>query len=208
MEILFDGVKEFNRTDFEKNKELFERLGNSQSPHTLFIGCSDSRVVPELITKSLPGDLFIVRNIANVVPYYMESSEYLSTTSAIEYAVLVLNVQSIVICGHSNCGGCRALSLSEDELNKIPHTRKWINLVKNAKNRAEKIVKDAGITENYDWLIEQENIVEQMNNLLTYPFISERYKKKELNVYGWYYDITTGSVYNYNVKEKTFEKIE
>ncbi|MBN1501760.1 MAG: carbonic anhydrase [Spirochaetes bacterium] len=208
MKILFDGVKEFSSNDFKRNKELFKKLGNSQNPHTLFIGCSDSRVVPDLITKSLPGDLFVVRNIANVVPYYRSSSEFLSTTSAIEYAIIVLNVENIVVCGHSNCGGCRALYLNDSELNKIPHTAKWLELVKSAKIKAEHIARDAGTEDDIDWLIEQENIVEQMNNLTTYPLVEEKYSRGELNIYGWYYEIGTGTVYNYNSVEKIFEKIE
>ncbi len=208
MDILFDGVKEFSSIDFEKNKDLFKRISNSQKPHTLFIGCSDSRVVPDLITKSLPGDLFVIRNIANVVPVYRQSSEYLSTTSAIEYAVLILNVSSIVICGHSNCGGCKALFLNEEELNKIPHTKKWLEMAKTARTKAETIISRFGTTENIEWLIEQENIVDQMNHLVTYPFIKEKFRKKELKIFGWYYDIGSGSVYNYNAKEKVFEKIQ
>lgn len=208
MKILFDGVKEFSKNDFEKNKSLFKSLSSSQNPHTLFIGCSDSRVVPDLITKSLPGDLFVVRNIANVVPYYRASSEYLSTTSAIEYAMLVLNVENIIVCGHSNCGGCKALFLEEKELNKIPHTKKWLELAKNAKVMAESISKDFQNIDDIVWLVEQENIVEQMNHLISYPLIEERYSKNQLNIYGWYYDIGTGSVYNYNFKDKIFEKIE
>ncbi len=208
MKILFDGVKEFSKKDFEKNKELFKRLGDTQQPHTLFIGCSDSRVVPDLITKSLPGDLFVVRNLANVVPYYRESSDYLSTTSAIEFALVVLNVENIVVCGHSNCGGCKTLYLDEAELAKIPHTRKWIELVKHAKEKVDAVIKDVGNTDDIEWLVEQENVVEQMNHLLTYPMVEERYSKGKLNIYGWYYEIGTGSVYNYNSKEKVFEKIE
>lgn len=208
MKILFNGVKEFTKNEFEKNKELFKRLSKSQNPHTLFIGCSDSRVNPALITKSLPGDLFVVRNIANVVPLYRSSSEYLSTTSAIEYAVLVLNVENIVVCGHSNCGGCKALFLNDSELEKIPHTKKWVELIRNSKTKAENIVKKIGKKKNIEWLVEQENIIEQMNHLLTYPFIEERYKKGLINIYGWYYHIGKGMVYNYNVKNKVFEKIE
>ncbi|MDP3980315.1 MAG: carbonic anhydrase [Chlamydiota bacterium] len=208
MKFLFDGVKEFSNNDFEKNKKLFARLSSSQKPHTLFIGCSDSRVVPALITKTLPGDLFVVRNIANIVPCYRSSSEYLSTTSSIEYALLVLNVENIVICGHSNCGGCKALFLSEAELQKIPHTKKWLELAKNAKIQAEDILKNVGNENDLEWLVEQENIVEQMNHILTYPFVEERYNKGLLNIYGWYYEIGTGIVYNYNQKEEIFEKIE
>ena len=111
MDSLFDGVKEFNTTDFLEHKELFEKIGNNQSPHTLFIGCSDSRLVPNLITKTLPGELFVIRNIANLVPIYRTSNDFLATTSAIEYAVKILNVTNIVVCGHSNCGGCNALYL-------------------------------------------------------------------------------------------------
>jgi carbonic anhydrase len=208
MKILFDGVKEFSKNDFEMNKELFKRLGTSQRPHTLFIGCSDSRVVPDLITKSLPGDLFVVRNIANVVPYYRESSEFLSTTSAIEYALLVLNVENIVVCGHSNCGGCKALYLDDADLEKIPHTRKWLELVNNVKVKVELIIKDFDNKKDIEWLVEQENIVEQMNHLLSYPLVEERYNNGTLNIYGWYYEICSGTVYNYNRKEKVFEKIE
>ncbi|MDH4198745.1 MAG: carbonic anhydrase [Spirochaetia bacterium] len=208
MEFLFDGVKEFSKNDFEKNKELFRKLGTVQKPHTLFIGCSDSRVVPGLITKSLPGDLFVVRNIANVVPYYRASSEYLSTTSAIEYALIILDVKNIIVCGHSNCGGCKALYLNDEELDKIPHTKKWLELVKNAKIKAESIVKDFDIKNDYEWLVEEENIIEQMNNLLTYPLVEERFSNGQLNILGWYYEIETGTVYNYNQKEKIFEKIE
>jgi len=208
MKILFNGVKEFTKTEFEKNRKLFERIGKSQQPHTLFIGCSDSRVVPELITKSLPGDLFVVRNIANVVPLYKSSSEYLSTTSAIEYAVLVLNIVNIVVCGHSNCGGCKSLFKDNEELEKTPHTKKWLELIKNSKIKAEKMVKNIGKQKDIEWLVEQENIIEQMNHLLTYPFIEERHKKGLMNIYGWYYHIGKGKVYNYNVKDKVFEKIE
>lgn len=208
MKILFDGVKEFSRNDFEKNRDLFKRISRSQTPHTLFIGCSDSRVVPDLITKSLPGDLFVIRNIANVVPCYRSSSEYLSTTSAIEYAVVVLNVENIVICGHSNCGGCEALFMKDEDLEKIPHTRKWLELAQDAKKKAESIISAVGDGSNYEWLVEQENIVEQMNHLLTYPFVEERFSEGRINIYGWYYEIGTGVVYNYNQKEKMFERIK
>ena len=208
MENLFDGVKEFNSTDYLEHKELFKVLGRQQNPHTLFIGCSDSRLVPNLITKTLPGELFVIRNIANVVPYFRISNEFLSTTSAIEYAVNVLNVSNIVICGHSNCGGCNALYLDEKSLGEIPHTKKWLELAEPVKKIVKENLDNAEDYPKREWMTEQLNIVEQMKHLLTYPYIKEKYVKKEINILGWYFLIETGEIFNYDIEEKKFKKIE
>ena len=206
MDSLFDGVKEFNANDFLDNKALFEKIGRSQEPHTLFIGCSDSRIVPNLITKTLPGELFVIRNIANLVPPYRTSDEFLATTSAIEYSVKILNVSTILICGHSNCGGCNALYMDEARGAEIPHTRKWLELAKNVRSKMLKLkIADPAVRE---WMTEQLNIVEQMNHLLTYPYIREKYNQGELNILGWYYIIGTGEVFNYQKEENRFVKIE
>lgn len=206
MEYLFDGVKTFNRKDFEAYKPLFEEIGRKQAPHTLFIGCSDSRVVPNLITRTLPGELFVVRNIANIVPYYRQTEEYVATTSAIEYAVLVLDVENIVVCGHSNCGGCNALFRSDADLAAIPHTKKWLELSSRVR---QQILKEGILDESErEWRAEQLNIIEQMNHLVTYPYIKERYRSKKLNIFGWHYIIETGEVFNYSKEEKQFQKIE
>ena len=208
MDFLFDGVKEFSKTDFEKNRDLFSRLSNQQKPHTLFISCSDSRIVPNLLTKTNPGEIFVVRNVANIVPPYRVSSEYLSTTSAIEYAVQVLDVDNIIICGHSNCGGCKALFLEDKDFENIPHTGRWLSLARSAKMKAKELAGQEKNNVEIEWLVEQENIVEQMNHLVTYPFIKERYKAGAINIFGWYYEIGTGSVYNYHPEEKRFILIE
>ncbi len=208
MKVLFDGVKEFSTKDFENNKDLFDKLKDSQFPHTLFIGCSDSRVVPVMITKSNPGDLFVIRNVANIVPYFRLSSEYLATTSAIEYAVVMLNVQTIIICGHTNCGGCRALFMKDEELEQIPNTKKWLELAQTARVRAEEIKSEIGNEEDIYSIVEKANIVEQLNHLMTYPFIKKKQASGELTILGWYYDIGTGKVYNYNFIDKTFDLIE
>lgn len=206
MQSLFDGVKEFNSNDFFEHEELFQKIGRSQVPHTLFIGCSDSRVVPNLITKTLPGELFVIRNIANIVPVYRKSEEFLATTSAIEYSVKILNVSTILICGHSNCGGCNALYMDEARGAEIPHTRKWLELAKNVRSKMLKLkIADPAVRE---WMTEQLNIVEQMNHLLSYPYIREKYNKGELNILGWYYIIGTGEVFNYQKNENKFVKIE
>lgn len=205
MDYLFEGVQDFNSVDFEHYKTLFQYLKRRQNPHTLFIGCSDSRIVPNLITKTLPGELFVVRNIANIVPKYRETEEYLATTSAIEYAVQILNVRNIVVCGHSNCGGCHAIFEKDSELDKIPHTKKWLKLAEEVKRKIE--------TENIqdevekEWKAEQLNIVEQMNHLMTYPYIQERYENNTINIYGWYYIIQSGDVFNYDKENNEFVKI-
>ena len=203
---LFDGVREFNSVEFERYRELFGKIGRSQDPHTLFIGCSDSRVVPNLITKTQPGELFMVRNIANIVPMYRESEEFLSTTSAIEYAVQVLNVSTIIVCGHSNCGGCNALFADESTLKHIPHTRKWLELSKAVREKLTRLhIADPDVRE---WMSEQLNVVEQMRHLLTYPYIAERYRNGDLKILGWYYIIETGEVFDYQSDIRQFVKIQ
>lgn len=207
MERLFKGIAKFREKDFEAHKELFQNLGRQQQPHTLFIGCADSRVVPERLTRTMPGELFTVRNVANIVPPFRLTEEYVATTASIEYAVQVLEVQNIVVCGHSNCGGCAALNRSQDELAHIPNVRRWLEISKEVKGRVDRQM-DEECAEKREWLTEQINILVQMRNLLTYPYIRERYNKGALNIYGWYYIIETGEIFNYDDQTQTFELVE
>ncbi len=202
MKDLFKGVKKFCSSEYSKNKKLFKGLEQSQSPHTLFICCSDSRVLPDLITKSLPGELFVVRNIANLIPYWRRSDEYLATTSAIEYAVLILKVENIVVCGHSDCGGCRAL-MNPEAAKEAVHVPKWMELAAKAK---EKVLSNSG-GHCESGLLEKENVLQQIEHLMTYPFVRDRRASGKLNVYGWYYDIGEGRVYNYDWNKKEFTSI-
>jgi carbonic anhydrase len=209
MDKLVAGLIKFRTQDYEEHKNLFCRLKRGQEPHTLFIGCSDSRVVPELITKSLPGELFVVRNIANIVPQYHQVLEQeapmSATTACIEYAVNVLEVEQIIICGHSNCGGCASIYLPEEVLDKIPSTKKWLELAHNVKTR---VLEEVGALDDEmkkEWLTEQVNIVEQIKHLLSYPFIVEKYNKREIDIIGMYYTIETGEVFIYNAAKGVFE---
>lgn len=206
MDKLFRGIMEFRREEFERHRELFRELGRRQQPHTLFIGCSDSRVVPNLITGTDPGELFIVRNVANIVPPYRSTEEYVATTSAVEYAVLSLGVNTIVVCGHSNCGGCAALNKPADELAHLPHVRKWLEVSREVKGRVDRLM--VGDTpEEREWLTEQVNVLVQMKNLLTYPYVRERYERDELRILGWHYLIETGEIYNFNDATQLFELV-
>jgi carbonic anhydrase len=207
MDKLFGGIMEFRKQDFEDHKELFEKLGRQQKPHTLFIGCSDSRVVPNLITRTNPGELFVVRNIANIVPPYRETEEFVATTSAVEYAVLALEVDTIVVCGHSNCGGCASLNQPEEALQNLPHVRKWLQISKEVRGRVDRLM-TGDSPEEREWLTERVNILVQMKNLLTFPYIKSRYEAGTLQVLGWHYIIETGEIFNFSDAKKVFELIE
>lgn len=207
MNRLFKGHMKFRSEDFAQHRELFHQLSRNHAPHTLFIGCSDSRVVPNLITQTHPGELFIIRNVANIVPSYRQTEEYVSTTAAIEYAVLVLKVETIVVCGHSNCGGCAAMNLQDHELAHIPHVRKWLELSKEVKGRVDRLVTE-NTPEEREWLTEQVNILVQMRNLLTYPYIKEKYEHGEMNIYGWHYIIETGEIFNFNDDTQEFQLLD
>lgn len=204
MERLFNGYMKFMAEDFERHRQLFQDICRKQNPHTLFIGCSDSRVVPNLITQTDPGELFIVRNIANIVPPYRQTEEYVATTSVIEYAVLALEVDTIVICGHSNCGGCAALNLPPERLDHLPHVRKWLEVSREVKGRVDRLM-TGDSPEEREWLTEQVNVLVQMKNLLTYPYVAERYRQGKLNIHGWHYIIETGEIYNFNDSTQLFE---
>lgn len=210
MKELFDGAVKFLGDDFERYKDLYQSLKGHQEPHTLFLTCVDSRVVPNLITNSLPGDLFVIRNIGNIVPPYTQNSElregYLSTTAAIEYALSVLNIKNVIICGHSDCGACSAIYEDESLLEHTPYVKKWIELLEPVKKRVLDLKPKSKIKRM--WLTEQLNIEQQLENLMTFPFVEERFDRGELRIYGWYYIIPTGEIYNYNMITKEFKLIK
>ncbi|ROR27229.1 carbonic anhydrase [Mobilisporobacter senegalensis] len=203
MQKLIEGIMKFRREDFEAHQELFKGLEKGQNPHTLFICCSDSRVDPNMITKTLPGELFIIRNIANIVPPYRETKEYVATTSAIEYAVLMLGVENIIVCGHSNCGGCAACINPSEELNELPHTKKWLELIHPVRDYIIREFKGEEL-EAKGWMMEQFNVVEQLKHLMTFPYIKEKVRKNELMLSGWHYIIETGEIYIYNKEDGEF----
>lgn len=206
MHKLIDGAINFRLNSFVEHRNLFDKLQSGQNPHTLFITCSDSRVLPDMITSTLPGELFIVRNIANMVPRFSNSDEYLTVPSAIEYAVNALKVRNIVICGHSNCGGIGALYKSEEEMKGLVHTKKWLELGLKVKENALKLHEnDKNIS--LQELTEKLNIVEQLEHLMSYPYILKSYNEGILSIMGWYYKIETGEIFNYNRSKNLFDLI-
>lgn len=206
MKKLFDGAVSFRKKDFLLHESLFTDLSREQQPHTLFIGCSDSRLVPAMITSTIPGELFIIRNVANIIPPYKKGIDYPGISSAIEYAVLSLEVENIIICGHSNCGGCAALYKTDKEMEHLPHTKLWLELSRPVKEKVMEILPHGTYAER-EWMTEQLNIIEQGRNLLSYPYILEKYQNDKLNIIGWYYVIETGEIYNFDIDKGCFELI-
>lgn len=207
MERLFRGIRNFSAKEFNEHRELYEDLRREQKPHTLFIGCSDSRVLPGKMLDVLPGELFMIRNVANIVPPSEEAESHQAVVASLEYAIHVLEVENIIICGHSNCGGCKALSKTKEEMALLPHTFEWLDFARPAFDQVE-AYKHNHTHEEVERFIEQENIIAQMNHLRTYDYIKEKHDQGKLNIYGWYYDIGDGKFFNYNNATQTFELVE
>lgn len=188
-------LKRFQSEHFPRHRDHFERLvRDGQRPSTLFIGCSDSRVVPDLFMGSSPGELFILRNIGNLVPPY-EKSGYHSVPAGIEYAVLVLGVTDIVVCGHSHCGAIR--SLYHPPPVDAPNIKQWLEL-----GEAAKV--DGPVTDELLRRSEQRSVVLQLKRLLRYPMVRERVEAGLLEIHGWYYVIEEGRVLVLDLEREEF----
>ena len=199
-----EGNELFHRAYFKEHEaELLRLAKEGQSPKALFIGCSDSRVIPDLMIQSKPGDLFVMRNVGNFVPRYKPDEDFHATATAIEYAVSVLKVSDIIICGHTHCGACEAL-YEEIEDPSLIHTRKWLSLGEQAKQNAINALGADGDRETLLRLTEKFSILSQIDNLLTYPYVNKLVKAEKLFIHGWYYDIETGRIRYYDPEKKTF----
>ncbi len=192
------------RSYFKKNKEsLLKLVRSGQNPKALFIGCSDSRVIPDLMVQSAPGDLFVIRNVGNFVPPYKPDEDFHATASGIEYAVSVLKVQEIIICGHTHCGACKCLYEKLDD-DSLVHTKKWLELGEAAKTSA---ILSLGINAPKEELLrltEKLSVIKQIENILTYPNVKKRFENGDLHIHGWYYDIETGNIDYYNAEKYEF----
>jgi len=206
MDRLYKGIWNFQKSYFSKEEDFFRRLSEGQSPEVLFVTCADSRIDPNLVTQSRPGELFIVRNVGNIIPPYDAIKDKNSVAAAIEFAVLNLKVKDIIVCGHSNCGAMQALYTEGKELNNMPHLRDWLHLADSVKDIVLRNYSEAS-EEIRQRVTEEENILFQLNNIQTYPFVLDALNTGALHLHGWYYNIATGSIYSYNSSEDVFEII-
>jgi carbonic anhydrase len=200
MQKLVAGIHQFQQDSFRPLQGLFEQLSHGQKPETLFITCSDSRIVPNLLTQSNPGDLFIVRNAGNIVPPHSSISG--GEAATIEFAVAGLGVRDIIVCGHSHCGAMKGL-LHPELLADLPAMASWLS---HAATTA-RIVRD-----NYQHLegeklltaAIEENVLVQLEHLRTLPAVASRLVKGDLHLHGWVYKLETGDVFAYDPKEGQF----
>ncbi len=195
---------ELFKTFFKKNKEsLLALVTSGQSPKALFIGCSDSRVIPDLMVQADPGDLFVLRNVGNFVPPYKPDADFHATASGIEYAVSILKVKEIIICGHTHCGACKALYEDINDSSLI-HTKKWLELGESAKTSAILSLGASAPREDLLRLTEKLSVIKQIENILTYPNVKKKFEEGSLHIHGWYYDIETGKIEYYNADSYEF----
>jgi carbonic anhydrase len=205
MQKLVDGIHQFQRNYFSQDQKLFETLVEGQTPLALFITCSDSRIDPNRLTQTKPGELFIQRTAGNIIPPY--GAVFGGEAATIEYAVGALKVKDIIVCGHSHCGAMTGL-LHPELIEKMPAVQAYLQHAE-ATRRI--------VNENYDHLIEpdkrltltvEENVLVQLENLKTHPSVAAAIGRGELKLHGWVYKFESGEVYAYNPDKGQFLPIE
>ncbi|MFF2503784.1 carbonic anhydrase [Streptomyces sp. NPDC058067] len=189
MHDISDGLARFRRDVFPAKAGLFAQLATTHRPTTLFIGCSDARVVPELITQSEPGELFVIRTAGNLVPAYTSGPD--GVAASIEYAVAVLHVSEIVVCGHSSCGAMTALAEGHD-LSAAPVVSDWLRHADAAQARAAAGPATTG--SGRVAALVRANVSAQLQNLATHPAVARALANGTLTLHGWVFDIATGAV--------------
>ncbi|MEU0988222.1 carbonic anhydrase [Streptomyces sp. NPDC005953] len=185
MHHLTEGIRRFHNDVFPARAELFRHLATTHRPGTLFISCSDARVVPELITQQDPGELFVIRTAGNLVPAYASGVD--GVAASIEYAVAVLGVSDIIVCGHSACGAMTAL-VERHDLTALPSIADWLRHADASRARTEPAA------ENDVSALVRENVLAQLANLATHPSVARARARETVRLHGWIFDIATGAV--------------
>ena len=199
MEKVVSGILKFQQSPYDKRKALFAELANGQSPEVLFITCADSRIDPGLVTQTEPGDLFVCRNAGNIVPPHSHQTS--GETASIEYAVAVLGVSDIVVCGHTDCGAMKG-AMNPDAVKDLPHVHSWIDHSR-AAVEAVKAKEGSVGPEQLNAVIEQ-NVLLQMQHLRTHPAIAARIATGDVTLHGWVYSIESGEVVAYDEQQDEF----
>ena len=202
MDRIRQGVRRFRTVVFPEKQELYKSLAEKQKPYALFLTCGDSRIEPSLLTGTNPGQMFVERTPGNIVPVY-DDTVSVGVSASIEYAVAVLGVPDLIVCGHSACGAMKGL-LHPEILDEIPATARWLKYAQPAVELLERDHRGAGDADRLK-ILTQLNVLEQMAHLHTHPAVEERLKAGTLGIHGWFYEIHTGSVDAYDPATGKFE---
>jgi carbonic anhydrase len=204
MNQIIEGVLRFQREVYPRSEELYQELALGQTPAAMFIGCSDSRTVPEVLTQQQPGELFVVRNAGNIVP--PGGPEPGGVTASIEFGVAILNVPDIVICGHSGCGAMTAILRGPEQVEKLPAVARWLHYADAARDLVSARYAHASEADRLNALI-QENVLAQLENLLTHKVVADAVHAGRLRLHGWVHDIGSGGVNTYDARTGEFVPI-
>lgn len=205
MQKLIEGVHKFQAGEFGRYRALFRKLSREgQNPHTLFITCSDSRVLAELITQSQPGDLFVVKNVGNIVPPAQVKGSTNSTAAAIEFAVEVLKVNDIVVCGHSQCGAMDALLSPGEPSKTMPHLADWLRVAAPVKRTIEKEYHHLTNIAERTLAAAEENVLFALENLRSYPVVQQRLTEGSLHLHGWFFRIASAELFAFDPEANQF----
>jgi len=208
MQRLIEGVHKFRTDAFGNYRKLFRKLSQEgQNPHTLFITCSDSRVLAELITQSKPGDLFVVKNVGNIVPPANVRGDTNSTAAAIEFAVETLRVNDIVICGHSQCGAIAAMLDKKPVSKTMPHLRDWLHLAAPVLETLKKDYAHLHGAAERETAAAEENVLYGLDNLHSYSCVQERLMDGSLRLHGWFFKIATAELFAYDPQTRQFSPL-
>lgn len=206
MKKLIQGIVDFRAGLTQESRELFAQLALGQKPDALFVACSDSRVVPNLFASKNPGDLFVLRNIGNLIPPAASAQEDNSSSAVVEFSVFGLNVANIIICGHSECYAMQTLA-NGSEVKSCPHMTCWLKYgEESARKVKEGLILNPALSPHNQ--VSQANVLQQMEHLMTYPFVRDRVAKKELRIHGWWFDIAQADVYCYEQEHNKFVLID
>lgn len=202
---LIEGYRHFCEEIYPERRELFDDLKNKQSPQVLFITCADSRIHPSLITQTDPGDLFVCRNIGNIVPAYGEMLG--GVTAVVEYAVTALNVREIIVCGHSDCGAMTALQQPDSPLlDAMPAVKNWLWNAHAALSVVKAKHGELPPEEMIRALVE-ENVVLQIQHLRTHPSVAAGLATGTVRLHGWIYNIGAGTLSSWDEAEKVWRPL-